>query len=97
MYAVIFRAEVSLYDEEYFAAAAKLRDLALGQYGCKEFVSVAEGGTEVSISYWDNTDQIKEWKTNVEHRLAQTAARDKWYKSYSVEVVEVVRSYRSTV
>lgn len=97
MYAVIFRAEVSNMDDEYLATAMKLRDLALAQYGCKEFFSNSDGKTEIAISYWDNEEQIKEWKRNIEHRLAQSAARSKWYSSYSVEVAQVVRSYSSTV
>lgn len=97
MYAVIFRAEVSHVDDEYLSTAIKLRDLALREYGCKEFISTTDGTTEVAISYWDNESQIKEWKRNLEHRLAQSAARSKWYKSYSVEVAQVVRSYSSTV
>lgn len=96
MYAVIFRAIVSRRDEEYAATAEKLRDLALNEYGCQDFVSCSEGDEEVAVSYWEDEAQIVAWKRNVEHRLAQSAARAKWYRSYSVEVTKVVRAYRST-
>ena len=95
MYAVIFRAEINHLDEEYSALAEKLRDLAISQYGCKEFVTSTEGNNELAISYWENESQIRQWKQNSEHLLAQSKGRSKWYKSYSVEVVEVVRAYSS--
>ena len=95
MYAVIFRAEIKNFDEEYSATAEKMKNLAINQYGCKEFVSSIEGNTELAISYWENESQIREWKNNSEHLVAQGKGRSKWYKSYSVEVVEVVRAYGS--
>lgn len=96
MYAVIFRAQVSRKDHEYEATAAKLRELALKHYGCREFVSCSEGENEISLSYWDSQEQILAWKQNVEHRLAQSVGRAKWYRSYSVEVTKIVRAYGST-
>lgn len=95
MYAVIFRAEVAELDSEYSEMAARMRDLAINQYGCKEFVSSMEGTTEIAISYWDSESQIKEWKKNSEHLTAQGKGKSKWYKSYTVEVLKVVREYSS--
>jgi len=93
MYAVIFRAEVAQLDDEYGLMAAKMRDLALSEYGCTEFVCVTEGSHEIAISYWDSEAQIVAWKQNPEHILAQELGRSQWYKSYSVQVVEVKREY----
>lgn len=95
-YVVIFRAKVSRRDQEYEATANKLRELALTEYGCLDFVSSCEGDEEVAISYWSDEAQIIAWKQNVEHRLAQSSARARWYRSYSVEVTKVVRAYRSS-
>ena len=94
MYAVIFKAEILELDPEYTAMSEKLQRMAK-KYGCKEFTSCTEGKYEISISYWENESQIKEWRNNSEHLVAQGAGRDKWYKSYSVQVVEVVREYSS--
>ena len=93
MYAVIFRAEVREFDPEYFAMAESMRNLAMDQYGCLEFVASTEGHTEIAISYWDNETQIKAWKQDSQHLLAQAKGRSKWYTSYKVQVVEVVREY----
>ncbi len=93
MYAVIFRAEIAQLDGEYSEMAAKIRDLALQEYGCREFTAVTEGRSEIAISYWDSLEQISAWKQNAEHRIAQQKGRSLWYSSYRVEVVEVVREY----
>ncbi len=95
MFAVIFRAEIASFDAEYAELAARMRDMAIQDYGCKEFTSCTEGRHEIAISYWDNEDQIKQWKQNAEHLVAQGKGREKWYESYSVEVVEIVRNYDS--
>ena len=95
MYAVIFRAEIADADAEYSGAASRLRDLALSEYGCVEFTSCTEGQREIAISYWETLEQISRWKQNALHRDAQQKGRSRWYRSYTVEVVELLRSYGS--
>lgn len=95
MYAVIFRAEILQLDVEYAAMAKRMRELAINEYGCVEFVACTEGNCEIAISYWEREEQIQQWKQNAEHLVAQEKGRSKWYSSYTVEVVEVVRAYRS--
>jgi len=95
MYAVIFKAITTNLDDEYFRTADSLRELAFGKYGCLDFVSVTEGDDEIAISYWATKQQIRDWKNDPVHRLAQQAGRNKWYKSFSVEICEVARSYKS--
>jgi len=93
MYAVIFKAEFKLQDQEYSETAERMRELAINKYGCLEFVSVCEGKNEISISCWESEDQIKRWKQDAEHVKAQEKGKALWYKSYSIEVCEVMRSY----
>lgn len=95
MFAVIFRAEILELDAEYTAVAIRMRDLAISEYGCVEFIYCTEGNNEVAISYWENEEQIQQWKQNSEHLLAQEKGRSRWYKSYTVQVVKVVRAYGS--
>jgi len=95
MYAVIFRAETKELDEEYNITAKHMRELAINKYGCKEFVSTTEGAIEIAISYWETQEQIKEWKNDKEHLKAQNLGKTKWYKSYTVQVVEIVREYNA--
>lgn len=94
MYAVIFRAEINELDEQYFAIAARLRELATSRYGCLEFVSATQGMQETVVSYWTDLEQIKQWKQNQEHLAAQELGRAKWYKAYKVQIVEIINEYK---
>jgi heme-degrading monooxygenase HmoA len=89
--AVIFKATVAGFDEEYQQTAQRLKTLAFEKYGCREFVSVTEGDEEIAISYWDTEQQIRDWKNDPEHRAAQARGREKWYRSWSIDVCEVRR------
>ncbi len=91
MYAVIFKATVAELDDEYLRMAQQLKTLAFEKYGCQDFVSVTEGNEEIAISYWETEQQIRDWKNDPEHRLAQRMGRDKWYRSFSIEICEVIR------
>ena len=93
MYAVIFKAEINKLDSRYSEMASQMRDLAINKYGCTEFTSVTEGSREIAISYWQDQEQIKQWKQDSEHLVAQELGQTIWYKSYTVQVVEVIREY----
>jgi heme-degrading monooxygenase HmoA len=94
VYVVIFRARVRSLDAEYVAVAARMRELALGEFGCIEFHAVMEGSDEVALSYWPSEASIRAWKAHPEHLLAQQAGRERWYESYSVQVARMTREYR---
>jgi len=70
-----------------------MRDLAINKYGCTEFTSVTEGVQEIAISYWQDQEQIKKWKRDSEHLVAQELGQAIWYKSYKVQIVEILREY----
>ena len=93
MYAVIFKSEINELDQRYYEMASRMRDLAINQYGCTEFISVTEAGKEIAISYWDSLDKIKQWKQNAEHLVAQELGRSQWYKKYQVQIVEIIHEY----
>ena len=93
MYVVIFRALIRELDEQYSATAARMRELALSEFGCLGFHSVCEGLEEVALSYWPDEASIRAWKNHPEHLLAQQTGRERWYTSYSVEVAQVQRRY----
>ena len=93
MYAVIFKAEIRDLDEEYSATTERLRTLAFEQYGCCGFTSCTEGEKEIAISYWRSESQIQAWKNDPTHREAQRLGRSKWYRSWQVQVVEILREY----
>ena len=95
MFAVIFKAEINFLDSKYDEMASRMRELAIKQYGCSDFVSVTQGNLEIAISYWDTLEQIQNWRQDPEHLTAQELGRTTWYKSYKVEILEVIREYGS--
>jgi heme-degrading monooxygenase HmoA len=94
MFVVIFRAKVHRADSEYTQVAARMRELALGQFGCLEFTAVTEDQDEIALSYWPTEESIRAWKSHSEHVLAQQLGRERWYESYVVQVAEITREYR---
>ena len=96
MYAAIFRATIKELDARYSSVASRMRDLAIQKYGCTEFVSVTDGTQEISISYWQDQKQIEAWKQDSEHIAAQEFGKAVCYKSYTVQVVEILREYGTT-
>ena len=93
MYVVIFRAVINQLDDEYQKMSARMRKLALEEYGCKEFVSITENDIEIALSYWGKEDDIKAWKNDAEHLIAQSLGKDHWYKSYKVQIAKIEREY----
>ena len=91
MYAVIFKATIAQFDDEYHSMAERMKALAFSEYGCLDFNSVTEGDEEIAISYWPSLQHIHDWKNDPQHSQAQKKGREKWYKSFSVEICEVVR------
>lgn len=71
MFVVIFRATVRQLDEHYSQMAARMRELALTEFGCLGFHAVTEGHSEVALSYWPDEAAIRAWKNHPEHLLAQ--------------------------
>ena len=96
MYAVIFTAELNELDETYSETAMQMRELAITKYGCTKFNTVTEASREIAISYWQSQEQIRRWKRDARHLAAQGLGREKWYKAYQVEVVEIIREYSHT-
>jgi heme-degrading monooxygenase HmoA len=93
MFVVIFRATIRNLDSEYSKVAARLRELALNEFGCLEFHAVSEGGNEVALSYWPSEENILAWKSHPEHVRAQSLGKERWYQSYSVQVATISREY----
>ncbi len=94
MYVVIFRAKIRALDDEYVRVAARMRELALTQFGCVEFQSVSEGNAEIALSYWADEASILAWKQHTEHVIAQQLGRERWYESYCVEIAAITRRYQ---
>ncbi|MBV1919258.1 MAG: antibiotic biosynthesis monooxygenase [Pseudomonadales bacterium] len=95
MYAVILRATVGDLNEEYSKALLRMKALAFEQYGCLEFYAMMDGPRRIAISYWKNEDDILQWRNNNEHRQIQEKAKQSWYTSYVIQIVDIKREYFS--
>lgn len=93
MYAVIFTATIKEIDDEYVDIAGKMESLAMGKYGCIDLISVTEGNSEITISYWPDLASIEAWKNDPEHINAQRRGKERWYSAYKVQVTRVEREY----
>lgn len=93
MFVVIFRATARALDADYAATAARLRELALRDFGCLDFIAVTEGEQEIALSYWPDEAHIRAWKQQADHLMAQQLGRERWYGGYTVEIAEITRRY----
>ena len=91
-YAVIFTSTKIEAENNYADVANKMIELAVQQQG---FIGVESARSEIGItvSYWENLDDIKYWKNNAEHLIAQQLGRDVFYKSYTTRICKVEREY----
>jgi heme-degrading monooxygenase HmoA len=95
VFVVIFKAKIRRLDAAYAGTAARMRELALRDFGCIEFNAVTEGLDELALSYWPSEENIKAWRAHPEHVEAQRLGKQFWYESYSVQIAEISREYRS--
>ena len=89
MFAVIFKAKVGAQDAQYAQTVALMRELAFNNYNCQDFIAVTEGEQEIALSYWHSLADIQNWHNDSQHKVAQALGREKWYREYTVEVVEI--------
>jgi len=68
-----------------------MRNLAINEYGCTEFIACTEGNKEIAISYWPSGAHIKAWHQNTEHKKEQALGKTKWYASHQVKITEIIR------
>ena len=88
MYAVIFKATIQQLDETYYTMARQLRERALNEYGCLDFVACMEGQQELAVSYWPSLQHIKAWHQDPLHLEAQALGKSCWYASYEVKITQ---------
>lgn len=93
-YAVIFTSQRTEGDQGYGSMAECMVELAHEQSG---FLGVesARGadGLGITVSYWESTQAIANWKANAEHRIAQETGKRVWYADYQLRVAKVERAY----
>ena len=94
-YAVIFTSILSEDTDGYDEMAIRMEQLAAEQPGYLGMDS-ARSETGITISYWNDLEAIKMWKSNWDHLNAQKFGKEKWYRSYKVKICRVEREYSFT-
>ena len=91
-YAVIFSTITNENLDGYLETAERMEELAREQNGFLGIES-ARKVIGITVSYWQNLDDISAWKNNIEHTEARNLGREKWYKKYQLRICKVEREY----
>ena len=91
-YSVIFTSLRTEGDNGYAQMADEMEELARQQPGFIGIESVRDG-LGITVSYWESLEAIANWKSNMDHRVAQRNGIKKWYAWYKVRVCRVEREY----
>ena len=91
-YAVIFTSLRTEDDNGYADMSNKMEELALQEPGYLGIES-ARNELGITVSYWESLDAIKNWKSNLDHKLAQKLGREKWYSHFKIRICKVERDY----
>ena len=91
-YAVIFTSLKTEAANGYENMSNKMVELASQQPGYLGYES-ARSELGITVSYWQSIEDIKNWKANLDHQMAQKLGREKWYHQYKVRICRVERDY----
>jgi heme-degrading monooxygenase HmoA len=93
-YAVIFTSRLRQDNEGYGETAERMDQLAREMPGYLGIESARnDDGLGITVSYWASEADIVRWKSQLEHREAQSRGRKQWYEQYEVRVAKVERAY----
>ena len=92
-YAVIFTSQRTEGDNGYGKMAQAMEELASKQQGFLGVESARDSELGITVSYWETLDDIKRWKENSTHKVAQEKGKEEWYKNYNVRVCKVEKAY----
>jgi heme-degrading monooxygenase HmoA len=53
-------------------------------------------GLGLTVSYWRSTEDIRNWKANLDHQVAQKTGKVSWYEAYQVRICRVEQDYGFT-
>lgn len=91
-YAVIFTSIINEEHKGYDEMSALMLELAKKQKGYIGIES-ARSDIGITVSYWETLEDIKNWKQNSDHLIAQKVGIEKWYSWYELKICKVEREY----
>lgn len=91
-YAVIFTSIRKNEGQAYSDMAQQMEELVKSQPGYLGHES-ARNQMGITVSYWRSLEDIKAWKQNQAHLMAQKMGKDRWYEAYKVRICKVDTDY----
>lgn len=93
MMLILFRSKLTPAAADGYDAMAEQMDAHArtfpGFVDVKSFT--AADGERLTVVWWQDAATLEAWATDVKHRGAQRAGREKWYEYYKMDVAEIVR------
>lgn len=80
----------------YFEWAEALRESLSQQAGfisVERFESLQQPGRYLSLSFWEDEQALRNWRTHETHREAQQEGRSELFAAYRLRVANVLRDY----
>ncbi len=91
---VIFSSRRTPGDQGYADMAARMDELVRQHPGFLGLESVrGADGFGITVGYFRSEADVRSWKANAEHRLAQELGHQRWYEHFEVRVGVVERAY----
>lgn len=82
--------------DDYLDIAAELKPVMEkieGFISVERFQSINDPGKMLSLSFWKDEENIKQWRNTEMHRLAQSKGRESVFKDYRLRIANVNRDY----
>ena len=93
-YAVVFTSLRTPGDDGYADRSDEMERLAAGMPGFLGIDSArGADGLGITVSYWRDEESIAGWRDQADHAVTRADGRARWYRSFSVHVAKVERSY----
>jgi heme-degrading monooxygenase HmoA len=91
-YAVIFTSQRTEGDNGYEQMGERMFELTSQQPGFLGAESVRDqDGFGITVSYWESLESIRNWKENLEHKVAQDRGKAVWYERFMTRVCKIER------
>lgn len=93
-YAVIFTSLRTEGDHGYGEMSKRMVDAGSKHPGFLGIESARNAeGLGITVSYWKDEESIRQWKADMDHRVAQAKGKSTWYSRYEVRIAKVERAY----
>lgn len=82
--------------DQYLSLAERLKSYLAENKGfvrSERFSSIVNERKLLSLSVWENEEELEKWRNQTEHRLCQKKGRESVFESYTITVTSKIRSY----